>query len=454
MTPLQAGVPPASVVLAAIAAASAPGRWTAVDTRLALAALALVAVAAFAAGADAALSKVGIARATRMADDGTKRSQRVLELVREPARTRNILALLAVVVQVLCAALLTLLAVRHLTSSLAVAAAVLVAGGALFVGAEVAPKTLALQRPEAVARACAPLVALLARPLSPLASLLIWIGNIIAPGRGLPKGPFVTEDELRAMIDVAESDEVIEESERAMIHSIFELGDTVVREIMVPRPDMVTVSADDPLRTVLDTILRAGHSRVPVYRGDRDTIVGLIYAKDVLRRLHVSGDETGPWEDLLRPAHFVPELKRVDELLRELQASKVHLAIVVDEYGATAGLVTIEDILEEIVGEIVDEYDTEQVLVSELADGVWRVDARLPVDELNELLDAELPDEGWDTVGGLLFGLLGHVPAPGEHVEVPEVRIVAERVKGRRIASVLVKRIPRDETAVTPARTR
>ncbi len=204
---------------------------------------------------------------------------------------------------------------------------------------------------------------------------------------------------------------------------------------------MVLVPADDKLGTVLDVILRAGHSRLPVYEGDRDHIVGLIYAKDVLRRLHTTGDEEGPWRDLLRAPSFVPELKPVDALLRDMQAAKTHLAVVVDEYGGTAGLVTIEDILEEIVGEIVDEYDREEELVEELSPDAWRLDARLPVDELNDLLDTSLPNEEWDTVGGLLFGLLGHVPSPGERVEVDGVRLTAERIKGRRIAKVLVKRV-------------
>jgi CBS domain containing-hemolysin-like protein len=416
---------------------------SAADAWLLAGALALTLAAALFAAAQTALSKMSRARALKLAEEGRRGAQRVLALLEQPARTLNILALLALVVQVATAALLTVVAVRYLVDGAAVAVAVAVGSAALFVGAEVAPKTLALQQPERVACATALWVSVLARPLAPIARLLIGAGNVIAPGRGLAQGPFVTEDELREMIDVAESDEVIEESERAMIHSIFELGDTIVREIMVPRPDMVMVSADDSLRSVLDVILRAGHSRIPVYRDDRDKIVGLIYAKDVLRRLHVTGDEEGPWEDLLRAAFFVPEFKQVDDLLRELQTQKVHLAIVVDEYGATAGLVTIEDILEEIVGEIVDEYDTEEDLVEQLSEHVWRVDARLPVADLNVLIDRPLPSQEWDTVGGLLFGLLGHVPAPGEHVEAEQVRLVAERVKGRRIAKVIVKRLPR-----------
>ncbi|MEX0658324.1 MAG: hemolysin family protein [Egibacteraceae bacterium] len=403
----------------------------------------LVPVAAYFAAAQTALSRMTLHRALKLADDeGNRGSGALVKLMADPARTLNLLALLALGVQVTAAVLVAAVAVGNLRDGLGVAVAVVVVTTALYVGAEVAPKTLALQRPDRVACATARVVSLLTRPLAPLAGALIRVGNVLAPGKGLAQGPFVTEDELREMIDVAESDEVIESTEREMIHSIFELGDTVVREIMVPRPDMVMVSADSPLRTVLDTILRAGHSRLPVYREERDTIVGLIYAKDVLRRLHARGDEDGPWEDLMRPPYFVPELKPVDALLRELQAQKVHLAVVVDEYGATAGLVTIEDVLEEIVGEIVDEYDREEILVENLEADRWRVDARLSVNELNDLLATDLPDEEWDTVGGLLFGLLGHVATPGECVECDGLHLTAERMTGRRIAKVLVERRP------------
>jgi CBS domain containing-hemolysin-like protein len=414
-------------------------------TRGELWALAAVLVCALAAGlfgaAQTALSRMTLNRAEKLAEERRRGGRHVVALMRDPARTLNILALLVLAVEVTGVALAAGVAVRVLGTWAGVAVTAVVASAVLFVAAEVAPKTLAVQRSEDVARWTAPWVAWFARPLWPLASLLIKLGNVLAPGKGLAQGPFVTEDDLREMIDVAESDEVIEESEREMIHSIFELGDTVVREIMVPRPDMVVVSQDAPLGDVLDTILQAGHSRIPVYADDRDKIVGLVYAKDVLRRLHVGGAEEGAWADLLRPPYFVPELKRVDELLRELQAEKVHLAIVVDEYGATAGLVTIEDILEEIVGEIVDEYDNEAPLIEQTSEGGLRVDARLPVDELGELLACELPNEEWDTVGGLLFGLLGHVPTPGEHVEVAGLRLTAERLHGRRIATVTVDRL-------------
>jgi len=405
-------------------------------------ALLLVVLSAFFGAAETALSRLSLNRAQKMVDAGQRGAERVVRLLEDPARTLNILALAVLALQVVAVAIIAVIADHYLDDWGAVAVAAVTGTAVLFVGAEVAPKTLAVQRTEMVAVRTARWVGLLVGPLSPIARLLIGAGNVIAPGKGLKQGPFVTEEEIREMIDVAESDEVIEETERAMIHSIFELGDTVVREIMVPRPDMVTVSVQDDLGTVLDTILRAGHSRIPVYGDERDTIVGLVYAKDVLGRLHTNGDEEGPWDELLRPPTFVPELKPVDSLLREMQADKVHLAIVVDEYGATVGLVTIEDILEEIVGEIVDEYDREEKLVEPLGENVWRLDARVSVDELNEMLGTDLPNEEWDTLGGLLFGLLGHVPSPGERVEIEGIRLTAERIRGRRIAKVLVKRLP------------
>jgi CBS domain containing-hemolysin-like protein len=253
----------------------------------------------------------------------------------------------------------------------------------------------------------------------------------------------VAEEHLRDLIDVAASDDQLSVSRHAMLTAVFDLDDTVVREIMVPRPDMISVSAKSTLEEVVDVILQAGHSRIPVYGADRDEIDGVLYAKDVLALLH-TGDSR-PWTELLRPPLVVPELKSVEELLRELQLQQVHLAVVVDEYGATVGLITIEDILEELVGEIVDEYDHEVTLVEVLDDDRWRVDARLAVDDLAVLVDTKLPDDEWDTVGGLLFGMLGHIATPGERIAVDGVQLTAEQVRGRRISKVLVERCEVDE---------
>jgi len=411
-------------------------------------AVACVALAAVLGAAQTSLSKTTLPRAEALAEQGARGARALVALMRDPARTLNIVALLAVTAQVVAVVLLTTVLAVHLPLAWAALAAIVGGSVVLFVGAEVAPRTLAVASTDRVACALAPLVRRLAALAAPFAAVLVPLGRLLSPGRGASTSPYMTEDELRAMIDVAESDDVIEPAEREMIHSIFELGDTVVREIMVPRPDMVTVGADATLDEVLEVIIRAGYSRLPVWHTDRDRIVGVVYAKDVLMWLrdgHVAGE---PWDDLLRAPYFVPELKRVDDLLRELQAEKVHLAIVVDEYGATVGIVTIEDILEEIVGEIVDEYDSEEPLVEQSDEEGLRVDARLPVDELSDLLSCELPDDEWDTVGGLIVGLLGHVPTAGEQVEVADVRLTAQSVEGRRVAKVLVERlVPSDGEA-------
>jgi CBS domain containing-hemolysin-like protein len=285
-------------------------------------------------------------------------------------------------------------------------------------------------------------VYVLGRLLQPLGKLLIAIANaamVLLPGKALAKGPFVTEDEIRHLVDVAEEEEEIEEEERELIHSIFEFGDTVVREVMVPRPDMVAIPATTALKEALQTIVEAGYSRIPIYEGDTDNIVGVLYAKDVLKRIQENrGDATVG--SIGRAPTFVPEQKKVSELLREMQDQRVHMAIVVDEYGGTAGLVTIEDLLEEIVGEIVDEYDKEEPLVEPLDEERFRVDAKMPIDEMNELLGVELPHEEWDTVGGLVFGLTGRVPAVGEKVRFDGLEFTTERVTGRRIQKVVVSK--------------
>jgi CBS domain containing-hemolysin-like protein len=313
----------------------------------------------------------------------------------------------------------------------------------IFVFAEVTPKTYALQRPERAALLAARPVYILGRLLQPLGRLLIVVSNVamvVLPGRGMPKGPFVTEEEIRHLIDMAEEEEEIEEEERVLIHSVFEFGDTVVREVMVPRPDMVAIRAEATVDQALETIVKAGYSRIPIYEGDTDNITGVLYAKDLLRKTARAGGGTKV-ATLGRAPLFVPEQKKVAELLREMQQQRVHMAIVVDEYGGTAGLVTIEDLIEEIVGEIVDEYDQEEPLVEPIDEGTMRVDAKMPIDEVNELLGVELPHEEWDTVGGLVFGLTGRVPTVGEAVQFDSLEFRTERVTGRRIQKVVITKL-------------
>jgi CBS domain containing-hemolysin-like protein len=257
----------------------------------------------------------------------------------------------------------------------------------------------------------------------------------ILPGRALKDGPFRLPEDVRHANGEADDDD--EEEERELIHSVFEFGDTVVREVMVPRTDMVAVKNTATLETALDTIDKAGYSRIPIYEGDLDNIVAVLYAKDLLKKA-MDLDKSETVADLGRKPLFVPEQKKVADLLREMQQQRVHMAIVVDEYGGTAGLVTIEDVIEEIVGEIVDEYDQEEPLVEPLGENRIRVSARLPIDEVNELLDVDLPHEEWDTVGGLVFGLVGRVPSVGETVSYDSVDFTTERVTGRRIQKVLI----------------
>ncbi len=275
--------------------------------------------------------------------------------------------------------------------------------------------------------------------------LLILIGNAITPGRGFSEGPFATEAELRELVDLAEASSVIESGERQMIHSVFELGDTIVREVMVPRTDVVFIERSKTLRQAISLALRSGFSRIPVVGENLDDVVGVVYLKDVTKRVYDrhEAETTERIEQVMRPALYVPDSKPVDELLREMQAERMHIAIVVDEYGGTAGLVTIEDMLEEIVGEITDEYDVARVEVERLPDGSARVSSRYPVDDLEEISGVAVEDDDVDSVGGLMAKHLGRVPIAGSVVEVHGLRFEAEAPSGRRnrIGTVLVSRL-------------
>jgi CBS domain containing-hemolysin-like protein len=417
-------------------------RVTAADVWTLVVVVALTAIAAFLAAAETSLTRMSRARATYLEEEGRRGARQLLALVENPARFLNLVLLLVLVVQFFATALFTSVLSRLVGGGLGVAIAATVMTVLTFIFAEVAPKTYAVQQTDRAALAVAPFVYVLTRLpiLGPLTRLLIGIGNVVTPGKGLKSGPFVSEDEIKAMVDEAERDDVIEEEEREMIHSIFEFGDTILREVMVPRPDMVAVPVTTSLQEVLELILRTGYSRIPVYQGDIDDVVGLAYAKDVLRRLHDSQADK-PLADILRPAPYMPESMRAAECLREMRRRKSHMVIVIDEYGGTAGVVTIEDLLEEIVGEITDEYDLEEPNVEPLPDGDYRVNARLGIDEVNELLDVELPATEWDSIGGLLFNVVGGVPREGQEVEFQGLRLRAERVQGRRIGRVRIHRL-------------
>ena len=405
----------------------------------------LLLLAAFAAMAETAISRVGRAKAHHLAQDKRRGAAALVEITEDPAPFLNIVLLLTLVCHVTATVLATTLAIR-VADDAGEAIATVAMTFLIFVFGEVVPKTYTVQRTDRAALFMARPVLWLGRILRPLGKVLIGVSNammVLLPGHGLPKGPFVTEDEIRHMVDVAEEEQEIEEDERELIHSVFEFGDTVVREVMVPRPDMICLPAETTFNVALKTIVDAGYSRIPLYEGDTDNIVGLLYAKDLLKRVHESKNDTKV-STLGRAPTFIPEQKKVSELLREMQTQHVHMAIVVDEYGGTAGLVTIEDLIEEIVGEIVDEYDKEEPLVEPIDDETIRVDAKMPIDEVNELLDVELPHEEWDTVGGLVFGLTGRVPVVGEKVRFDSIEFRTERVTGRRIQKVVIKKLPAD----------
>jgi CBS domain containing-hemolysin-like protein len=278
--------------------------------------------------------------------------------------------------------------------------------------------------------------------LGSLPTVLITLGNAITPGKGFREGPFASEAELRDLVELAEQGGVVERRERDMIESVFELGDTLVREVMVPRTDVVTIERGKTVRQALNLLLRSGFSRVPVVGDNADDVLGVAYLRDLVRKERSEGGGAVKVEEVMRDPVFVPDSKPVDELLREMQAQLGHVAIVVDEYGGNAGLVTMEDVLEEIVGEIQDEFDREAPPVEEVDEHTRRVTARLPVDDLEDLYDVELPHDDVETVGGLLASVLGRVPIPGATVTVNGLLLVAESAKGRRnrIGTVLVRR--------------
>ncbi|TYP87485.1 hemolysin family protein [Blastococcus xanthinilyticus] len=398
---------------------------------------------------DAALQRVSKARVEELRRDGVKRAAALEEVVGERARHVSLLLLLRILCEMLAAVLVTVLLYGVWGGgwrTFLTAAGVLTLVSYVLVG--VGPRTLGRQHAYGTALATAGVVRLLGRVLGPVATLLILVGNAITPGRGFRDGPFSSEVELRELVDMAEERGVVESGERNMIHSVFELGDTIAREVMVPRTDVVWIERTKTVRQALALALRSGFSRIPVIGENVDDVVGVVYLKDLVRRSQHGADQRGPRvEELMRPPTFVPESKPVDELLRDMQAQRIHIAIVVDEYGGFAGLVTIEDILEEIVGEIADEHDRfQRPEVEQLEDGSMRVIARLPVQDLAQLFPGvELTeDDDVETVGGLLARELGRVPIEGAAAEVGGLRLVAESTGGRRnrIDTLLVCRLP------------
>lgn len=408
------------------------------DVVLSVVVVVLLAVSAMLALAETALVRTSRVKAKSLADEGKRGAKVLVRLTEDPQGFLNPVLLLVLICQLVVATLVGILAVRWF-GAWGVVVATFFEIVVIFVFAEAVPKNWAVHHPERAALFSAPLVSGVIRfwPVRMVSGGLIGLANLFIGQKGGYAGALVTESELLAMADVAVEGDVIETEERALIHSILEFGDTVVREVMVPRTDMVTVGADATVEVALDLGLEAGFSRMPTIDQQIDDVVGVAYTKDMIREVR-SGKGDEPVGAHLRAAHYVPETKRVADLMREMQSDKFHMAVVVNEYGGTAGLVTLEDLIEELVGEIVDEFDVEETPIEELANGGVRVSARLAVDEVNDLLHADLPAGAWDTVGGLVFDLLGHVPETGESVTSGGLRLVVDRVNGRRIERVSI----------------
>jgi CBS domain containing-hemolysin-like protein len=394
------------------------------------------------------LSRVSKPKAQALADSGARGGAALLALVTQPERWVNPLLLSVNVCQTVQATLTGVVAGR-LFGAVGVAVGVILNVVVFFVFAEAVPKTYAVLHSDRAALSTSRLVSLLVAfwPLRMVSRALIGLTNIVVKGKGLEQGPFIGEQEFLGIVEAAAEEEIIEHEERELIESIIEFGDTVVREIMRPKPDIISVDAGSSIDDALDEAFEHGVSRVPVMREDEEgneDVLGIIYAKDLMRRIR-SGEGALTVDSLVRPAIVIPENKPVAKLMREMQREHFHMAIVADEYGSIVGLVTLEDCLEELVGEIVDEHDDEDPLVRQLSNGESLVDAGMAISEFNDHFRLNLDDDEFDTVGGYLFGTLEHVPVVGESIQVDGWRIVVEALEGRRITEVRLKPVLEDD---------
>jgi CBS domain containing-hemolysin-like protein len=408
------------------------------DLPLILLLVGLVAVAVYLGAAEAALLRARRTAVEVLAEDGDAAARRLLRLLDDLPRVMNTVLLTVLLVQIGAATATGLLAERWF-GNLGVTIASIVLTLVMFVYAEAIPKTYAVRHPLPVAKRTAPLVGLLKTLLRPVVTLLIWFADLQAPGQGIAGTAGITEDELRRLAAQAAQSGAIADSDLELMERAFQVGDQLVYEILVPRTDVVSVASDTPAREALDLAVASGHRRLPVHGGDPDQMSGVVRLRDLAR--HLSDGKNEPVGVLAREVLVVPESKRVLELLREMQQSGRHFAVAVDEHGGTAGIVTIEDVVEELVGEVADEGEDRLPQIQALSGGRWRVDARLPVSELQKALGVEMPDGDWNTVGGLVLGLFGRIPRPGESIEASGYGLTVSAATRRRVRLVEVRRL-------------
>lgn len=410
--------------------------WIVAWLALALA-LTLIALAA---AAEVSLGAISRANIRRLLDEGISRAQALQTLLDDPPRFILALMVLEILALVLAAISASWLAMSAGWSWIPGIALVLLGVGVAALVVQVVARSLAMRSTEKTALRLSAFVRGVALLLTPITAPLMALAGVIL-GRteedASPDNVMLTEEGLRYLINSVEEPGLIEEDEKKMIASIFELGEMVAREVMVPRIDVVAVDEKATLRQALDVIIQAGHSRIPVYHDSIDNVQGVLYAKDLLLPFR-DGRNDAPVTELMRPAYFVPESKRVDDLLQELQQRRVHMAIIVDEYGGTAGVVTIEDLLEEIVGDIQDEYDSEAPMAQQIGEREYVFDAQIRLDDVNEILDVALPSEESDTLGGFIYSQLGTMPAVGSRVHFEQLTLEVQTVQGRRILQVRV----------------
>ena len=406
----------------------------------------MLVLCALASASETALTSVSRIKLKNLVEEGDKKAREIEQILANPNVFLSTILIVNSVATIVASSLATILALRFFQAWGDIIETVLLSLLVL-IFCEITPKTAAVQNPLRWARALIGPVRGAAWLLRPVVWILGKITNGLVRllgGQVVRHGPFVTEEELRLLVTVGEEEGVLEEAETEMIHSIFEFADTPVREVMIPRIDIVALESDISLNEAVDQALEGGFSRIPVYEATIDNIIGVLYTKDMLKQLR-EGHEAQPIRDLVRPAYFVPETKKLDDLLREIRQKRVHMVIVIDEYGSVSGLVTIEDLMEEIVGDIQDEYDREEKLYEQVNDHEYVFSAKISIDEFNEVMGTKLVHEDYDTLGGFLYAQLDKIPVAGDTVTFEHYRFAILTTRGRRIVRVQVERLSTPE---------
>ena len=396
---------------------------------------------AMASAAETALTSISRIKLKNLVEEGDKKALEIENLIANPNIFLSTILVINSVAVIVASSMATVLALRYIPNYGELIGTFLISLVVL-IFCEITPKTAAVQNPIRWARVLVNPVRVTAWLLHPLIVTLSIITNTLVRllgGQMKHRGPFVTEEELRLLVSVGEEEGVLEEGETDMIHSIFEFADTTVREVMIPRIDMVTLESDATVDEAVDLALQGGFSRIPVYEETIDNIIGVLFTKDMLKQLREDHNSL-PIRELVRPAYFVPETKKLDDLLREIRQKRTHMAIVVDEYGSVAGLVTIEDLVEEIVGDIQDEYDREENLYEQVTQFEYIFDAKINIDEFNELMDTDLENEDYETLGGFLLSQLDKIPVAGDTITFKNLTFTVLTTRGLRITKVKVER--------------